>query len=290
MSQKVWLITGCSSGFGAALAREVLSRGDAVIATARDPAKLTDLKDAGASTLALDVTSPLPELKATAEEAFKIHNRIDYLINNAGYNQVGGLEELTPHQTQAQFDTNVFGLLNVTRAVLPYMRSARSGVIANISSVMAWSRLAGIGLYCASKWCVSGLSESMNLELKEFGIKVCSIEPGIFRSNFLGDAAKGRANTIEDYEGTEVRKGEGLMEALNGQQPGDVKKGARVIVDVLAEKTGKPVPLRLVIGSDAYAMIKGAAEEVLTVLEESKELTFSTDLDSPEKSRHLAGL
>merc|ERR1711939_104942 len=103
-----------------------------------------------------------------------------------------------------------------TRAVLPYMRKARSGVIANISSVGAWNRYAGVGLYCASKWAVSGLSESMNLELKEFGIKVCTVEPGYFRSNFLGsDAKKDRSGLIEDYEGTQVRKGEALMEAYN---------------------------------------------------------------------------
>jgi NAD(P)-dependent dehydrogenase (short-subunit alcohol dehydrogenase family) len=197
-------------------------------------------------------------------------------------NQVGGLEELTPEETQAQFDTNVFGLLNVTRAFLPYMRAARSGVIGNVSSVGAWTRYAGVGLYCASKWCVTGLSESMNLELAEFGIKVCTIEPGYFRSNFLGgDAAKVRGNTIEDYEGSAVRKGEEMMKAVNGKQPGDVKKGAKVIVDVLTEKTGNPVPLRLVIGSDAYKMIRAAAEEILATTEESKDLTCSTDLDNP---------
>lgn len=162
------------------------------------------------------------------------------------------------------------------------MRAARSGVIANISSVGAWNRYAGVGVYCASKWCVSGISESMNVELKDFGIKVCTIEPGYFRSNFLGgDAAKVRGNTIEDYEGSAVRKGEKMMEAVNGKQPGDVLKGARVIVDVLTEKTGKEVPLRLVIGSDAYRSIKATAEEVLATLEESKELICSTDLDNP---------
>lgn len=103
MSAKVWLITGCSSGFGSQLALEALSRGFNVIATARNPAKTSHLKDAGASTLALDVTQPLPELHAIAKEAFSIHNRIDFLVNNAGYNQVGGLEELTPEETQAQF-------------------------------------------------------------------------------------------------------------------------------------------------------------------------------------------
>jgi NAD(P)-dependent dehydrogenase (short-subunit alcohol dehydrogenase family) len=175
MSAKVWLITGCSSGFGAALVKEALGRGFAVIATARNPAKIADLKDAGAATLALDVTKPLPELKKIAEEAFNIYGRIDYLINNAGFSQVGGLEELTPEETQAQFDTNIFGVLNVNRAFFPYLRKARSGVVANLSSVGAWRGYAGVGLYCASKWCLSGLSESMTLEMKEFGIKVYAL-------------------------------------------------------------------------------------------------------------------
>lgn len=193
MSTKgVWLITGCSSGFGAALANEALSRGFAVIATARNPSKLGDLKAAGATTLALDVTKPLPELEAIAEEVVKVHGRIDFLINNAGYAQVGGLEEISPGETQAQFskrhvwlvptsradhdiDTNIFGVLNVNRAFFPYMRKARSGVVANISSVGAWHGAAGAGLYCATKWCLSGLSETTTLEMKEFGIKVVSI-------------------------------------------------------------------------------------------------------------------
>jgi NAD(P)-dependent dehydrogenase (short-subunit alcohol dehydrogenase family) len=141
MTAKVWFITGCSSGFGAALVREALSRGDKVIATARNASKLSDLKADGADIMSLDVTSPLPELVEKAQEAFKRYGRIDYLVNNAGrslftlsctnsdaafsgYTQVGGLEELTPAETQAQFDTNVFGLLNVRSHSLP--SSARS--------------------------------------------------------------------------------------------------------------------------------------------------------------------
>lgn len=177
-SSKVWFITGCSSGFGKSIALRALSYGDKVIATARNPAKLDDLKQAGVDTLAFDVTAPLPDLKSSAEKAFNLYGRIDYLINNAGYNATGGLEELTPEETQAQFNTNVFGLLNTTRAFLPYMRKARSGVIANFSSVGAWRGVSGVGLYCASKWCVSGLSETMTQELAEFGIKVVCIEPG----------------------------------------------------------------------------------------------------------------
>lgn len=203
-------------------------------------------------------------------------------LTQAGYNQVGGLEELTPEETITQFQTNVFGLLNVTRAFLPYMRQARSGVIANISSVGAWSRRAGIGLYCASKWTVSGISETMHEELAEFGIKVCTIEPGYFRSNFLGlDAKKISGCVIADYEGSAVRKGIELMDAYNGKQPGDINKGSKVIVDVLTGKTGKPVPMRLVIGKDSSETIRKKCEDTVKVLDEWKEISYSTDLDNP---------
>ncbi|KIX99821.1 uncharacterized protein Z520_04457 [Fonsecaea multimorphosa CBS 102226] len=279
-SSKVWFITGCSSGFGRELALAALRRGDRVIATARNASKLDDIKAAGATTMNWDVTAPLEDLKKAAEQAHQVYGRFDYLINNAGYSQVGGLEELTPEQTQAQFATNVFGLLNTTRAIVPYMRAKRSGVVANFSSVGAWRGYAGVGLYCASKWAVSGISETLYFELADFNIKVCTIEPGYFRSNFLNVGNKlPRENTIADYEGTAVRKGEQLLDDYDNKQPGDVKKGVRVIIDVLTGATGKDIPMRLVLGPDAYGMIKAKCEETIEGLEEWRDLTCSTDLD-----------
>lgn len=171
-------------------------------------------------------------------------------------------------------------MLNVTRAIVPYMRAQRSGVVANFSSVGAWRGVAGVGLYCASKWAVSGLSETLYHELADFNIKVCTIEPGYFRSNFLNPGNKvRRQNVISDYEGTAVRKGEQLMEDYDNKQPGDIKKGVKVIVDVLTGDSGKEIPIRLVIGADAYGMIKAKCEETIQVLEEWKDITCSTDLD-----------
>ncbi|KIW93910.1 uncharacterized protein Z519_05225 [Cladophialophora bantiana CBS 173.52] len=279
-SYKVWFITGCSSGFGRELALGALRRGDKVIATARNASKLDDIKAAGAATMNWDVTAPLEDLKKAAEEAHRIYGRFDYLINNAGYNQVGGLEELTPEQTQAQFATNVFGLLNTTRAIVPFMRAQRSGVVANFSSVGAWRGVAGVGLYCASKWAVSGLSETLYFELADFNIKVCTIEPGYFRSNFLNAGNKlKRENVIADYEGTAVRRGEQLMDEYDNKQRGDIKKGVKVIIDVLTGDSGREIPMRLVLGPDAYATIKTKCEETIKGLEEWKDLTCSTDLD-----------
>ncbi|KIW23886.1 uncharacterized protein PV07_12049 [Cladophialophora immunda] len=279
-NSKVWFITGCSSGFGRELALGALRRGDKVIATARNASKLDDIKTAGATTMSWDVTAPLEDLKKAAEQAHQVYGRFDYLINNAGYSQVGGLEELTPEQTQAQFATNVFGLLNTTRAIVPYMRAQRSGVVANFSSVGAWRGVAGVGLYCASKWAVSGISETLYFELADFNIKVCTVEPGYFRSNFLNAGNKlKRENEIADYEGTAVRKGEQLMDEYDNKQPGDIKKGVKVLIDVLTGETGRDIPMRLVLGPDAYGTIRAKCEETIKGLDEWKELTCSTDLD-----------
>lgn len=280
VEQNVWFITGCSTGFGAALAREVLSRGDIVIATARNAAKLKDLERDGATVMQFDVTDSSENLKRKAEEAHSLYGRINYLINNAGYSLQGTFEELTPEEIQAQFDTNVFGLLNVTRAFLPYLRAQRSGVIANVSSLGAWGGFPAVGAYTSSKWTVSGISETMTLELADFGIKVCSVEPGYFRSNFLNPGnRKTDESRIADYDGTAARKIAALMDEYDNKQPGDVKKGVRVMVDVLTGKTGKDIPLRLPLGTDCYNAVKQKCEDTLALLEEWKDLITSTDHD-----------
>lgn len=185
-----------------------------------------------------------------------------------------------PEETQAQFATNVFGMLNVTRAFLPYLRAQRSGVIANFSSIGAWRGYAGVGLYCASKWAVSGLSETLTYELAEFGIKVCCVEPGYFRSKFLNPGNKlPKKNIIADYEGSAVRKGEQLMEDFDNKQRGDIKKGVKVLIDVLTGDSGREIPMRLPIGPDAYESIKGKCEETIQGLEDWKDIMCSTDLD-----------
>ncbi|KXJ85111.1 putative oxidoreductase,short chain dehydrogenase [Microdochium bolleyi] len=278
---KVWIITGCSSGFGKSIALHAHSCGDYVIATARNPAKMDDLKAVGIDTLAFDVTAPLSELKTLAERAFNLHGRIDYLVNNAGYFATGSLEEATPEETQAQFNTNVFGLLNTMRAFLPYMRAARSGVIANFSSMAAWVGWPGTGLYCASKWAATGLSETMTEELKEFGIKVVCIEPGYFRSNVLKIGSRIlRKQTIADYEGdTAARKNEALMIAYDGKQAGDVEKGSKIVVDLLTGRLGKDIPVRLILGPDAYQYVKAKCDGTMSLLDEWKDITDKTDLD-----------
>lgn len=281
---QVWFITGCSTGFGSALAYELLSRGAKVIATARNAEKLSDLKKAGADTIQFDVVASQEELNNKAKAAYDIYGRVDYLVNNAGYSCQGSLEELTAEEIQQQYDTNVFGLLNVTRAFLPYLRSQRSGVIVNISSIGAWSGYAGMGAYVSSKWAVSALSETMSGELEDFGIKTCCIEPGYFRSNFLnpGNRKMDAEDRIADYKNTAARKSAALMDAYNNKQPGDILKGVKVMVDILTRKTGKEIPLRVALGSDSYALMKAKCQATLALLEEWKDITTVTDHDDVE--------
>lgn len=153
-------------------------------------------------------------------------------------------------------------------------------MIANFSSIGGWRGSAGVGMYCASKWAVSGISETLSHELAEFNIKVCSVEPGYFRSSFLNPGNKlVKQNEIADYEGTAVRRGEEALVAANNNQVGDPKKGVKVIIDVLTGATGRDIPIRLALGSDAYGVIRGKCEETIKLLDEWKDITTPTDVD-----------
>ncbi|RXW21406.1 hypothetical protein EST38_g4447 [Candolleomyces aberdarensis] len=275
-SPLVWLITGTSSGIGRDLALAALSRGDKVIATARgrSVSKLEDLKNAGAATLQLDVTSTLEELHQVAKEAVGIYGRVDVLVNNA--------EETTPQETFDQFNTNVFGALNVARAFLPYMRIKKSGIIMWIGSVVGWQSLPYGGLYSASKWAVRGISETLNDEILPLGLKSVCIDLGSFRTAFLGDTQRGPpVSRIPDYQPlTDIV--EARFQADNGKQPGNPAIVVEVLVD-LAHETGpikgKAFPTSINFGSDSYSVAKKASEDALTRLEEWKAVSYSTDFE-----------
>ncbi|KAL8651373.1 MAG: hypothetical protein Q9210_003292 [Variospora velana] len=195
---RVWLITGCSSGFGQEIAKAALANGDQVVATARNPTKLKDLDALGAKTFALDVVADDDKLKDVVASDVKATGQIDVLVNNAGYILTGAVEECA---VLDQFETNVFGCLNVIRAVLPHMRAQRSGVIANLGSIGGWVGTPAAGLYCASKAAVTNFTESLRKEVQDLGIEVTAIEPGYFRTGFLSSGHKSRAaNVIADYE------------------------------------------------------------------------------------------
>jgi len=184
-------------------------------------------------------------------------------------------------ETMAQFETNVFGLLNVTRAFLPHLRSQRFGVIANVSSIAAWRGSPGLGIYAASKWAASAINETLHHELAEFGIRVVSIEPGYFRSKFLtpGNALKAKRR-LSDYDDTAARRNEAKFDLADQSQPGSVEKGAKVIVDVVTQAgcaTGREIPVRLMLGSDAYGIVVDKCESTLELVKAWKDVSSSTD-------------
>ncbi|QSQ19058.1 SDR family NAD(P)-dependent oxidoreductase [Pyxidicoccus parkwayensis] len=251
---KVWFITGATRGIGAALARAVLAAGNSVIATGR---KVEAVEQAlGVSerllAVALDVTRP-GQPEAAAKAAVERFGRIDVLVNNAGYGLIGALEECSAEELARQFATNVFGLAAVTRAVLPTMRAQRSGHIFNVSSAAGIAGFPGASSYCATKFAVEGLSESLALEVAPLGIHVTLMEPGYFRTDFLTDnSAVYAEKVIEDYDATagEMRRGSRKM---NGNQSGDPHKLAQAFLTLAAAKTP---PLHFVAGSDSVELLE----------------------------------
>ncbi|KDQ56698.1 hypothetical protein JAAARDRAFT_157871 [Jaapia argillacea MUCL 33604] len=283
--QLVWLITGTSSGMGRNLSLAALARGDKVIATARHNslAKLDDIKAEGAESIGLDVTASLDELKETAKAAVEIYGRVDVLVNNAGYMLVGALEENTPEETLNQFNTNVFGALNVARAFLPYMRERKSGTIVWLGSVGGWQGNPSFGVYCASKHAVRALSQTLNVEISPLGLRSICVELGAFRTAFLSAGSRSSYTPrIDDYKQITTRSTAGV-EAFNQKQPGDPKKGVQVIIDLVrgegvAEGKGKDeIPGVINLGSDCYETVKGVCEGNLKRLEAWKDVSKSTD-------------
>ena len=255
----VWFITGASRGFGLEIAKEALSRGDSVVATARDPRAVLDaIPDAGDRLLAvaLDVGDP-NQVTAAVDAAITRFGRIDALINNAGRGLVGSVEETSDAEARAIFDVNVFGLLAVTRAVLPHMRAARSGLIVNLSSVGGFVAWPGWGVYAATKFAVEALSEAMTHELAPLGIRSVAIEPGPFRTNFLDGTSLAFARTeLEDYASTAGAARTWAIDTNYGQD-GDPLKAAKIIVD-LADRDD--LPERIQLGSNAFEDVAAKLE------------------------------
>ncbi|OOQ88365.1 putative short-chain oxidoreductase [Penicillium brasilianum] len=281
MAPQIWLITGTSSGFGSQFVKEVIARGDKVIATARNVERITHMRDLGAATLQLDVTASQDELNRKAEEAISIFGRVDILVNNAGYTQFGLLEENSHDQWFSQFNTNVFGTLNTTRAFLPHLRSNKAGVVVFVGSMVAWDGLPAVGAYCASKAAIHYAAESLSKELEPIGIKTLIVEPGAFRTELLNQASSSRSiSKLEDYRviSQVVAKS---FDDFNGNQPGNTVKGVQRIVDVVKgenEATGKPWPSSLPLGSDAVSVIRKKCEQTLRELEAWEDFAKSTDI------------
>ncbi|KAJ7487926.1 putative oxidoreductase,short chain dehydrogenase [Mycena latifolia] len=273
----VILITGCSTGFGRELSRVALERGFRVISTARRVESLASLKEQGAEILTLDVTAPVDEISAFAAKAWAVYGQVDFLINNAGYLQGGAIEENTPEETLAQFNTNVFGLLNTTNAFLPYFRKRRAGTIVNISSMGGTLNMVGAGIYCASKAAVDSLSDTYSRELAEFNVKCISIQPGMFRTSVAESSNIRRgSNRIPEY--TAPDKVFVDYNAQAGTERGDTRKGAAKIIDFVTAP-GQELPLRLTVGEDAFEGLKAIRTQQLADMDKFKAWSLGTDFD-----------
>ena len=275
--KKVWFITGASRGFGLEVARDALQRGDLVVATARKPETIAAALGAHDNLycVPLDVTDEAQAI-AAADAAVARFGRIDVLLNNAGYGLLGAVEEASAQEVECQFATNVFGVLNVTRAVLPHMRRAGKGHVINISSIGGYAAYAGWGVYGATKFAVEGLTEALAMELAPLGIHATVVEPGFFRTDFLDDASLVRTRReLDDYAAT-VGAMRTFSTSANHQQPGDPKKLSRALL-VLAD-SAKP-PVRLPLGTDTVARIGEKNRSVEAELQEWLAVAVSTDHD-----------
>ncbi|MDE3103793.1 MAG: SDR family NAD(P)-dependent oxidoreductase [Acidobacteriota bacterium] len=252
---RTWFITGCSAGFGRLLAEEVLKAGGRVVATARKPEQVADLEARypdRARALRLDVTDA-GQVEAAVTLAIAQFGQVDVLVNNAGYGLAGTIEEATEEEFRPMFETNVFGLIQVTRAFLPHLRAQRSGHILNLSSIGGLVSTPGMGYYNATKFAVEGLSEALAAELAPLGIRVTLIEPGPFRTEFLGRSGVVAAQQIEDYEAASkgIRR---YFAEQNGRQKGDPLRAVHAMMQVV--ESPEP-PLRLLLGSVALERLHG---------------------------------
>jgi NAD(P)-dependent dehydrogenase (short-subunit alcohol dehydrogenase family) len=273
---KVWLITGSSRGFGRSLAEAVLANGDRLIATARKPeqlAALTERYGDRVRTVTLDVTNQ-EQVKAAVESAIQAFGRLDVLVNNAGYGNIASIEETSPEDFRAQFETNFWGVVYVTKAALPFLREQGSGHILQFSSVGGRIGSPGLGPYQAAKWAVEGFSEVLAKEVAPLGIKVTIIEPGGFRTDWAG-ASMSHIEPREEYRDTVGLMLERVRQS-SGKQKGDPTKAAQAIIAIVAEKNP---PLRLLLGSDAVQMALDADQRRLAETERWAELSVSADFD-----------
>lgn len=272
---KVWFITGCSSGFGRNIALEVLKKGNKVAVTSRNTDDVKDIIAQYPDTsvaLKLDVTKN-DQVKAAVDEATKKFGSIDVLVNNAGIGYFGAIEESEEEEVRRMFEINFFGLTQVTNAVLPVMRSQRSGHIINISSVGGMMALPGIGFYNATKFAVTGYSEALAKEVAAMGIKVTIIAPSGFRTDWAGRSANNTKIVIEDYKST-AHSTQEMIRKNSGVQPGDPVRAAIAIMKVVAAENP---PVRLLLGVGALKGARAKITELQNDIDSWEETTVWAD-------------
>ncbi|GCF11529.1 oxidoreductase [Dictyobacter arantiisoli] len=276
---KVWFITGSSRGLGRNLAEAVLAHGDRLVATARNPQQLSDLVAQYGEqirAIALDVTNPEQARNAIAS-AVAAFGRLDVVVNNAGYGNVASIEEASEEDWRAQVETNLWGVINVTRAALPILRKQRSGHFVQISSIGGRTGSAGLGPYQTSKWAVEGFSEVLSREIMPLGIKVTLVEPGSFRTDW-GGTSMSFTEPGEDYRRT--LQGHLDYHQQAGNEPGNPAKAAQAIITIVNEE--KP-PLRLLLGKDAVQIARSVDQAKLAETERWEKLSTSTNFDDHQE-------
>ena len=286
VAPKVWLITGCSSGFGLALAEAVLKQGDCLLATARKPEQLRALIERypeTAKAVRLDVTLS-QDVQAAVDSAIATFGRIDVLVNNAGHGLIAALEEVSDVDIHQFFETNFFGALRLMRTILPVMRQQGGGHIVNMSSTAGFVGFGGSSLYCGAKFALEGTSEALAKEVESFGIKVTLIEPGAFRTDFNGRSLVATEQSIDAYA---TVSGASLQwfKQMDGKQPGDPRLAAQAIIQ--AVESPHP-PMRLALGTDAMSLIQEKLEWIKTDLDTWQQVTVSTDYPD-RKSEVIVG-
>ncbi|MGI5211492.1 oxidoreductase [Plantactinospora sp. CA-290183] len=275
---KTWLITGSSRGLGWELSRAVLDNGDTLVATARQPEQLAELVDRYGDqvrAVQLDVTDP-HAARAAVQTALDTFGRLDVVANNAGYADSAPIEETPEEDFRAQVETNLFGVVNVTRAALPVLRTQRSGHFLQFSSIGGRvGGTPGLAAYQTAKFGVEGFSEALNSEVKPFGVKVTIIEPGAFRTDWGGSSMR-MAEVSEDYRQT-VGRVHDYRREVAGKQAGDPARAAKVILDVVALPAP---PLRLLLGSDALQLAEQASRQRAQETSAWADVSRSTDYDN----------
>lgn len=270
-----WFITGCSTGFGRELAKAVLARGWNAVVTARDPASVADIVADYSDTA---ISAPLDvrdkgQIGEAVSAAVERFGTIDVLVNNAGYGYRAALEEAEEDEIRRLFDTNVFGVIDVTRAVLPIMRRQRSGHIVNISSVAGRVANPGSSLYSATKFAVNGLSKGLAKEVKPLGIKVTIVEPSGFRTDFAGRSIRETKRPMEEYADT-AGKFRATTAAQHGKQPGDPARAAEAIIKAVQQ--AEP-PLHLLLGVNAVERTRAELEERMAELKAWEDISRGAD-------------
>ncbi len=275
--KKVWFVTGASKGLGLSLVKRLLKEGHRVAATSRDVATL--IKKVGPKAenflpLSMDLSNEDNVAEAVSQTVGHL-GTIDVLVNNAGFGQGGAVEEVSNDLARKNFEVNVFGLLNVTRSVLPVMRKQKSGHIFNIASIGGFTgAFSGFGVYCGTKFAVAGITEGLHADLTPLGIKVTLIYPGYFRTDFLAsDSFSNPDRRIEDYQAAHQLLAKHESE-IGGNQPGDPEKAAEVFIKVASHSHA---PLHLFLGSDSYEMAEHKIQLLKEELEQNKVHSYFTN-------------